>query len=52
MFVFFSLQGASDFIGLNYYTSELVTMKSTPSYKVDYKEDGDINAIKDPSWLG
>jgi beta-glucosidase/6-phospho-beta-glucosidase/beta-galactosidase len=46
------ITGTSDFFGLNFYTSNVVTLKSTPDYNVDYNSDTDIQSVKDPSWLG
>ncbi|VDI50812.1 lactase-phlorizin hydrolase, partial [Mytilus galloprovincialis] len=46
------IKGSSDFIGLNFYTSEMVSMRRTPTYKVDYRDDTDIIAVKDPAWIG
>ncbi|XP_063417586.1 lactase-like protein [Mytilus trossulus] len=46
------IKGSSDFIGLNFYTSEMVSMRRTPTYKVDYRDDTDIIAVKDLAWIG
>ncbi|VDI62105.1 lactase-phlorizin hydrolase, partial [Mytilus galloprovincialis] len=46
------IKGSSDFLGINYYTSDIATLRSSSSYKVSYYEDRDIDQYKDPSWLG
>lgn len=46
------LIGTADFIGLNFYTSNVVTHKANPTYDLNYYDDTDLTFTKDPSWLG
>lgn len=45
-----SFAGSYDFLGINFYTSNVVTYK--PSTGQSYSADGDIDIEKDPEWLG
>lgn len=47
----FYFVGSADFFGLNFYTSNVVTLRSPPNNKADYNEDPGIVSVKDPSWL-
>ena len=51
LFVLYLL-GTADFFGLNFYTSNIVTLRTTPTYKVHFSDDTDVISKKDPSWLG
>lgn len=44
------IAGSYDFLGMNFYTSNVVTYK--PSTGQSYSADGDIDITKDPEWLG
>ncbi|XP_021358662.1 lactase-phlorizin hydrolase-like, partial [Mizuhopecten yessoensis] len=46
------LKGATDFVGLNFYTSNLAEYHLDDTYKRDYYSDMDVSLSKDPSWLG
>ncbi|XP_060064598.1 uncharacterized protein LOC132544951 [Ylistrum balloti] len=46
------LQGATDFVGLNFYTSNLAEYYLDETYARDYYSDMDVHLSKDPSWLG
>lgn len=42
--------GTYDFLGMNFYTSNLVS--SIDNIHQSYYGDQDVNSTKDPSWLG
>lgn len=44
--------GSSDFIGINFYTSDLVTAKKSPTFPSGFIADQDIVFGKNPNWLG
>ncbi|XP_061162617.1 lactase/phlorizin hydrolase-like, partial [Saccostrea echinata] len=44
------IKGTYDFLGMNFYTSNLVSSISDKTQS--YSGDQDLNATKDPSWLG
>ncbi|XP_069134731.1 LOW QUALITY PROTEIN: lactase/phlorizin hydrolase-like [Argopecten irradians] len=46
------LKGAADFLGLNFYTSNLAESFIDPNTPRDYYGDMDVKLSKDPSWLG
>ncbi|XP_021353931.1 lactase-phlorizin hydrolase-like, partial [Mizuhopecten yessoensis] len=46
------ISGATDFVGLNFYTSNLAEYHLDDTYKRDYYSDMDVRLSKDPSWLG
>lgn len=52
LLIYISSKGSADFLGINYYTSDIATLKKTPSYKVSYDDDRDIDQYKPDSWLG
>ncbi|XP_033746871.1 LOW QUALITY PROTEIN: uncharacterized protein LOC117332095 [Pecten maximus] len=47
-----NLKGATDFVGLNFYTSNLAEYYLDETYPRDYYSDMDVKMSKDPSWLG
>ena len=48
-FIFF-LTGSYDFLGMNFYTSNIATHAT--STEQGYFADADVSTYKDPSWLG
>ena len=46
----FGLLGSADFLGLQLYTSNLVTSHVNPLSPTSYYSDGDVKYSPDPSW--
>jgi lactase-phlorizin hydrolase len=44
--------GAYDFIGMNHYTTNVISQKDQPNYDVSYEADQDIDTRDDPCWQG
>nr|XP_022342919.1 uncharacterized protein LOC111136393 isoform X1 [Crassostrea virginica] len=44
------IKGSYDFLGMNFYTSNVVTSKQYTEQS--YNADGDLEFTKDPSWIG
>lgn len=47
-----NIRGSSDFIGINFYTSDRVSAKKSPTFPSSFIADQDIVFDKDPHWLG
>ncbi|XP_064613344.1 lactase/phlorizin hydrolase-like [Liolophura sinensis] len=45
-------RGSGDFIGINHYSTQLVSDKKRPLYPVSYENDQDVEITFDPSWKG
>uniref|UniRef100_A0A2C9K7J0 Cytosolic beta-glucosidase n=1 Tax=Biomphalaria glabrata TaxID=6526 RepID=A0A2C9K7J0_BIOGL len=43
-------KGAYDFLGMNHYTSTLVSNQPRPDSQPSYEQDQDINTMADPCW--
>jgi len=46
------ISGSSDFLGINYYTAELVYPANEGYDEVSYYKDDDVEYYQDPSWFG
>merc|ERR1712018_318666 len=46
------LAGSYDFIGMNFYTSDVVYPQEGDINKIDYYEDQDVATYQDPTWYG
>ena len=44
------VSGSYDFLGMNFYTSNVVTSKQYTEQS--YNADADLEFTKDPSWIG